>query len=96
MIKQFSPRFSVLALSHVLTPINCVSRSANQVLVPLELTRTAADHRGDLLVLLPLRWPALHEEPETLSAEKHINRVQHHPSRAQCRARDRGEVQEFI
>lgn len=65
-------------------------------MVPLEQSWSAADNSRVVSLLLSLRWTALHEEPETFSTEKYVNRLQCHTSYSQCRARVRGEILFFF
>jgi hypothetical protein len=65
---------------------NEISRSANQILVPFEQSRSAFDNPRDIFIFLPLCRTTIHEKSEALAAEKHINRLQYHTSCFQYRS----------
>lgn len=60
-------------------------------MVSFQQSNSTVDNPSNIFIFLPLCWTSVHEKPEAISAEKHINRLQYRASRFEYYSSNRGE-----
>jgi hypothetical protein len=60
-------------------------------MVSYQQSSATVDNFSNIFIFLPLCWTTVHEKPETIPVEKHINRLQYRASRFERLSSNRGE-----